>query len=206
MIPTQIWHYLWTFWRKHFRLKCTKDLYPFRVILWLFSFQVTFSKMFRDIFQQIFCKKEQGPRYLTEGDVTRVTTPYGKQRQSMTQLTPLHGPHEDSPAVTPTQGQKHKKTNSLTQLNPSNTTPVSNGDRITIHDGEQTYVWCVMILFLFFSVQVDCAIITSLYLCCDVGNTETVWIRHDMMSLDVIIHAGMLLYCVIRFCARKSVI
>ena len=100
---------------------------------------MSFSKMFRNIFLEIFCQTEQAPGYVTE-DVTRVPTgSQGRKRQSMTQLTPIHVGHEDSPATSSPGPQPHR-TSSMTNLNPNNAIPVSNGDRITIHDGEQTFV------------------------------------------------------------------
>ncbi len=78
--------------------------------------------MFRDIFVEIFCRKERVSRYMTE-DVSRA--PVGAScRNQQHHLTPLHNPDHTS----------------MTRLNPANSTPVSNGDRISIHDGEQTFV------------------------------------------------------------------
>ena len=68
-------------------------------------------------------------------DVSRVPTgPNGRKRPSMTQLTPIHKHAPESETPSPL------RSSSMTHLHPSNATPVSNGDRITIHDGEQTFV------------------------------------------------------------------
>ncbi len=101
------------------------------------SFQVSFSKMFRDIFMEIFCKKERGTRYMTE-DASRA--PAGgmsgsteRKTQTMTQLSPLNNQQPETVPLS----------SSRSQLNTGSESPVvvSNGEHITICEGEQTFVW-----------------------------------------------------------------